>query len=356
MNIFFRQLLYFIPIVFLLVGVNYFEDPANLFNEKYESGIAELLAQNYNVTNVVNYNDRSLQKQFIAKLKDCPTEIILGSSRVMQINSSFFPTEKVINNGVGGATLEDDIAIFSMYENKSCKIHKVIMGIDPWLLNDHHDQKRWKTLASEYNSFLRKIYYPKSNRNSNLDYDFSQLEKYQELFSFSYFSTSIKYLLEGIDKTYYPTKEPLNKGFTRMYDGSVNYDSAYRTVTPQKLNERVQENIAQIPIYSLGDFSQLSTHYQFLFTLFVEYLQSQHIEVIFFLAPYHPDLYHLFKENNSYQNVFVAEKYFQDFASKHNIKLIGSFDPVKCNVDKSLFYDDMHCNEKALLKIFNASN
>jgi hypothetical protein len=350
MKNFFKFILYFIPIPILIVTINYIVDPSNLFNNKYEKGIADYLAKGYNVTNVVNYDERLLQKYFIEKMKEPPSEIVLGSSQIMIIGSMYSTEASLINNGVSGASLEDYLAIYQLYETKGFKIKKVLIGLSPWLLNDNHAQSRWKSLADEYYSFVTHKLKIKTKKNFKTSlYNFS---KYNQLLSSSYFKTSLEYLFKDIDKEYKPTRSIINNGFTRLIDGSIFYDKLYRSVSFDEIENKSKSTILTNPIYSLGNYTNLSENYKTLFTAFVEYLQKQNIEVEFFIPPYHPIVYDYFSKNEYYRIVFKTEIYFKDFALNHKIKLFGSYDPSKYSLDNSFFFDGLHCNEKAIEKIF----
>ena len=354
MKLYLKSLLLLLPIAIFIIAINFFVDHANIFHNGYEKGIAEHLVKGYNVTNVENYNERLLQKYFIDNMKDCPDIIALGSSRIMQLNSPFQKEDKFINSGVSGASLEDDIAIYYLYEKRGCKIKKVMLGIDPWLLNDNHTQTGWKELRNEYAFFLNN----QLKQNINLGaktkaYDYL---KYKELLSRSYFKSSLQFIQRGSDKTYYPTKNTVNKGFTRVADGSIYYGEAFRMVSPDDIEKRALINIEANPVYRLGDFTTLSGSYKTTFTKFIDYLQKKNIEVEFFLSPYHPIVYEFFKENKYYHIVFKCEDYFKQFAAVHKIKVIGSYDPSKYELDNLYLLDGLHCNEKAIKKIFEISN
>lgn len=99
MKLYLKSLLLLLPIAIFIIAINFFVDPANIFYNGYEKGIAEHLVKGYNVTNVENYNERLLQKYFIDNMKDCPDIIALGSSRIMQLNSPFLKEDKFINTG-----------------------------------------------------------------------------------------------------------------------------------------------------------------------------------------------------------------------------------------------------------------
>lgn len=356
MKIFLKRLLYFIPIPLLIISVNYFEDPANLFNDKYVLGIANYLAQGYNVTNVRDCDERLLQKYFIEKMNECPTEIVLGPSTVQLINNSYSIEKHFINNGVGYASLEDYLAIFYLYEKKGCKIKKVLLGLAPCLLNDNNDLNRWKVLGNEYSIFLNKIL--KNTVVINTEFRLHQYVKFKELVSFSYFKTSLSfYFKKKVGKKYKPTKISVNEGFTRLKDGSVCYEALRRNASMDEVEKKAKRDLMDAnPIYTLGNFTHLSEHYKLIFSNFVEYLQKQNVEVEFFLSPFHPIMYEYFKKNNYYHIVFKTENYFKDYASSRKIKVFGSYDPVKYNFDNSYFFDGWHPNEKAIEKMLKSDN
>lgn len=350
MKLFLKKLLFIFPIPLIVILTNYFVDPANIFNERYEQGIVEYLVQGYNVTNVLNYNERILQKHFIEKLNKCPTVIALGASRIMQFNKVLVKDENFINNGVSGASLEDVIAIFFLYEKKGCKIKKVILNLEPYMLNDNHEQVRWKSLETEYNEMYSKILHKKK---INSKFSFNKFDNYKELISFSYFNTSLKYLFRGINIKYIPTKNNINDGFTRLTDGSIHYDSKYRNSTFSEVEQKAKSTIANDPISSLGKYTELSLNYELIFDSFIDYLQNKGVIVEFFLAPYHPIVYDYLKSKKYYQIVFKADDYYRKFAVLHNIKVVGSYNPIEYNLDNTCFLDGYHCKEEAIVKILN---
>ena len=65
------KLLFLLPIVVVVITVNYTIDPSHIFTGgAYEKGIAKLLLKGENVAKVGNYDDRLLQKLYIKGLKD----------------------------------------------------------------------------------------------------------------------------------------------------------------------------------------------------------------------------------------------------------------------------------------------
>jgi hypothetical protein len=79
----FRIISITLPIFILIILVNFYVDPANLFNHKYVSGIIAYINKGYNVTHVSNYDERQFQKKWIDGFIKNPTTIVLGSSKSM---------------------------------------------------------------------------------------------------------------------------------------------------------------------------------------------------------------------------------------------------------------------------------
>jgi hypothetical protein len=344
------RLLFFIPIPLLIIAANYWIDPANVFHKDYEAGIVDYLLQGYNVTNIVNYDERSLQKLYIEKMPECPEEIILGSSRVMFISRELMGKDHLINNGVNGAFLEDLLAIYSLYEEKGCNtIRKVYISLDPWLLNDNHKDSRWRTLENEFNSFSSVLLEKEQTKNTDSFGMATTLYKYKELFSLSYFNSSLDYFVNNKSKTLYePTLKEVNEGMTKRIDGSIYYDAEYRNASPEEVIRRAtySKNYEDLYFYR---FPVLKEEYCSLFAKFIEHLQQQHIEVEFLLLPLHPIAYNYY--THQYPIMVEAENYYLNFAQTHHIKTTGAFNPEKYSLDNSDFFDGFHLKEEAIRKV-----
>src|ERR1035438_2772710 len=127
------------PVLFIVISVNYWIDPANIFqNGKYEKGIVDFLCDSSNVTNIVNCDERLLQKFFIKCTSRQPDLLILGSSRSMLISSDLFTNQNIKNNSVSSASIEDDLAIYQLYQRQNMKPKVLLLCLDPWILNDNN--------------------------------------------------------------------------------------------------------------------------------------------------------------------------------------------------------------------------
>ncbi len=240
---------FLVIIILFIVTVNYVGDSAKLFHPDYVKKIARLLINKSNVTNISNYDERLLQKEIISQIKTAPDILVLGSSRVKAINSEFFKDKKLRNHFVSGATLEDIIAIYQMNISKRIIPKEIILGVDPWIFNEHNGQFRWKVLKNEYYKFMRQ-----PEQTEFIDYD-----KLEQLFSLSYFQVSLRNLprvLTGKDQPV-ATKSKSNLHNIKLSDGSHVYGDVYMNVGIEVVNKRA-EQYCRGEVYSLGDFNSIS--------------------------------------------------------------------------------------------------
>lgn len=349
--------LFLLPVLLVVTGVNYWGDAANLFSDSYETGVASEIVKGNNVTNILNCDERDLQRIIIKKLDYCPDIVVLGSSRIMEIRESMFKDLSLINNGVSGATIEDLVAMVELYVEKKCLPKKIIIGLDPWTLNKNNEQVRWRPLEKEYRLFLKRVQVDQMKMfhvsfKEQLKNNIKSWIKYYELVSPSYFKSSLNTLLFQ-DKSLQITKKTVNDTFTRLSDGSVSYDIKYRSANTAEVDKKVSEYIRG-NLYSVRNFSELDKGIQFQLECLIKYLQSKNVDIDFFMAPYHPNVYNEV-ERQPYLKVVDSEKYFLSLASRYSIKVYGSFDPKLYHLKKSSFYDGMHCDSSAINLILKNS-
>ena len=72
---------------------------------------------------------------------------------------------------------------------------------------------------------------------------------------------------------------------------------------------------------------------------------------MFFIAPYHQNVYKVYRSDDAYKNVLAFENYLIKLATQKKITIAGSYDPWKYTLDSSDFYDGMHLRRKAVAYI-----
>ncbi len=336
-----KNLVFMISILFIFLFVNWFGDAANIFSKSgVEYQIAKYLTEGYNVKNVPNIDERKLQKNILMLSQSVPEVIVIGSSRIKLIGSNY-SDKRIFNNGVSGCSIEDMIAIYQMYKSKNDMPKKIVIGIDPWIFNKNNGQDRWKSLEREFDSFF----------NINAVHTTNWV-KYGQLFSPSYFQSSLKMLQNRIFNDNHakpiPVKNYGSKVNTvfRLNDGR-RVSAKMKFVSLEEVQDRINSYI-QGEIYSLENYNSFEKRNVQNFEMFINRMLSESIEVEFIMIPYPPAVYDFLASNSKYQIIIKLDEYIREVAQSHNIVVTGGLNPARFSLSNKHFYDGMHLNENGL--------
>ncbi|KEH98707.1 hypothetical protein [Clostridium massiliodielmoense] len=350
MRKFIKKVLFLLPIPIIIVCVNYFGDAANIFYKQgfYEKGIVKILGTNKNVNNLDNYDERLLQKFYVDNLSSPKNVVILGSSRAMQVSSKILKENDMFNSSVSGASLEDLMAIYGIYRKDNKLPQKVILELDPWILNKNNGQNRWKSIK-EYYFYINGLINSSEYKKDLID------DKVFELVSLSYFQSSLKKIKDSGEKGYSPTELEYCTTNIKKRDGSLAYNEKFRNKSIDEVDKEAIKYASEKPIYCFGDFEKIDGNYKSNFERFINLIKKDGVEIEFLLTPYHPIVYDKLISSDNYKIVVDIEKYFRGFAKKENIKVYGSYNPQAINCTKKDFYDGMHVKPSGIIKIFNGN-
>ncbi len=341
-------ILLFFCLICILFLVNYFIDiSGHFFNSKKTKRVAKALVDKKNIFNLINFDERILQK-YIIEEKSIPYDtVIIGSSRVMGIGVDQIDSKSLFNHSVSGATIEDLYAIIGLYISKNKFPKKIIIGIDSWIFNNSmKEEKRYLSLLDSYNLAVDII----TNKKKYINNDLPIINKY--LFSYMYAKENIKSIFNNKEEIEV-SKDLNNNGYIKKFDGTLIYPTTIGSRPAIFVNNIVNDFIK-------GTISRhenfLTIDNQVLFQSMLIYLKRKKIDIELVLTPYHPVLYRFFKVNKKYNVVLKVEKYINKVAKDYNIKLNGSFDPKFNNFIESDFQDELHLKNTALNKLLKVKN
>lgn len=326
-----------ICVIFIFIGVfNFTLDPGNYFQNNNYKILSESTGKNILVTS--NIDERVLKKNLIENLEEKIEILILGSSRVMPIGKEHFKqNKKVFNGGVSGAGIKDILGILNIAEEKFDNVDTIFLGIDPWLFNKNED-KRYKSIENDYLEFLEKL-----NQKQIKD----NFEKIKYLFRFSTLRDSFKTLKKRKKKI-----EISLLNITIDQDGKGNiYLAEDRSLVYSK--EFISKNDGNWKTYigyQMYDEKELNKEKKEIFEYFINYCKIQKIELIFYLPPYNPKNYEYLSlyRKNDYEQLNKVENYVREIASRHDIKLLGSYHDKQLN--QYDFYDGVHMKREKIQK------
>ncbi|MBK6264510.1 hypothetical protein JKA74_05625 [Marivirga sp. S37H4] len=325
----------------IIISVNVIGDPARIFDDNYEAEMVSILKDNYNVTNISNYDDRAFQKKIIPNLPTSPDILVVGSSRTMLIGNNLSDDLSIYNNSVNRASIYDIIGIYQLYVDNKILPEKIILGIDPGGFNDNNQDNRWFSLRKEYNKFIGK-----NDQGNHLD-----LTKIKQLISITYFQESIRNLpkvINGEDRPI-PTLVVNNLSNTILTDGSLKYDIRMDSVDNQTIVKKSLEafnnegfglnSFTEISLERINDFQQLINH-----------AKSQNIEIELYMSPFNPHIYQDLIDK--YPIILEVEAMVKNIGETNNISTFGSYDPTTLNLSVDDFYDGWHLKTDIIMNIF----
>src|SRR5262245_45127776 len=94
-----------------------------------------------------DYDQRAWVKARLEK--GCPEVLLLGSSTVGMLASSMFSNPSFLNGWLTGPSVEDFAALASILQQDGCVPRRILIGIDPFLLNPLVTDQRWLSLRED---------------------------------------------------------------------------------------------------------------------------------------------------------------------------------------------------------------
>ncbi|MBQ7859377.1 MAG: hypothetical protein IJ347_04505 [Faecalibacterium sp.] len=336
-------LLMFLAVVF---SVNYAVDPANLMHAEYEQTLAEILASGQNAANVDNMDDRRFVKLYAEQRTQPVDTLVLGSSRSLQITAQVTGVQNTVTAGVTGSDLRDVISNYFLFEQAGFSPSEVVLSLDFWYLSEGNLDGRAN--VEGYEAFCGQI------GSKPLKTGSGRLAQLKNFFSFSYFQSSVDYLLKNGFVKAMPTAtdQEWAKGAIKRADGSYGYAEGYRTRSQKAVDEAAA--MVRIADTLAAGFSGVNPALCTQLEAFVQYLQQKGIQVRLLLSPVHPDYYAYMQQRpQQYAQVFESERFYRQMAQRLGLAVYGCYDPAALGAENVDFYDELHPREAALLRYYN---
>lgn len=268
-----------------------------------------------------------------------PGFIAIGSSRIMQIGEKSLNGD-ILNLGVSGASIEDDITILDLATQKF-KPHTVFIGADPWLFNHNSGQNRWRSFEEQYSQALFHLNIGESKNSEDIS-----RQNYNTLLKTWEDRFTNFYLKINKNTAWTDTKQSLTRDKI-LHDGSRLYGAIYANKSQLEIEQQFDSLIR----YGLKNY-QYSPDLMNNFIKLITFHQRNR-RIILVLSPYHPKLYDRIKKEGG---VYLAlEETYKSLAAQYGIEIIGSYDPKKIGCNAEEFFDGMHPNDSCMRKVFSQS-
>lgn len=344
----------FAPLAALLVGVNYFVDPAHLFDHgRTERDAVAVLSSGRRVTGLSNYDERGFQRELATRDTSAPETLVIGSSRAMTVSSAEIGASHVRNAAVSGANFFDVLGIYELYPPRKGVPRSLVLGVDPWMFNANSGDTRWVSLAPETEQMLARLGLPAPSRSAIAR---ARAKRAATLVSLDYFQQGMRELIRnrGIPKSFVVATRDSNVTLTRKPDGSIVYGEDLRHLSQDDVARSAKAYAETSPIYQLGGFTRIDPADSAIFDRFVRAARADGNDVTIFMAPYHPVVYDVLRKDDRYRMVAEAERLVRGVGAAARVRVCGSYDPAVMGLGPADFYDGMHARPAALGRMFKA--
>lgn len=341
----------FLPLLLLMMGINWYADPGNVIREDYEQKVAQIMAHGENAANLSNMDDRALMRCYLPMRTQPIDTLVLGSSHSMQLSADVTGDPNTFCGGMTGADMRDCISLYELVRAQGFSPKRVVVVLDSWFISEGVQEPR--AMTEGYISFCKQQGFTPIQTDNNRLWE-QKMEKKLQIFSVPYFQSSLNYLMSGQIAMRDPvaTTQFFAESNMRRADGSYAYGAYYRTPGSGYLQQNLQDVKQLMPEFA-RNFDGVSEELVEQLKAFLCQMKQDGCEVALMLTPFHPEFYEVMtRENSGYEGVLQTEQVFREIAREEELRMIGSYDPAACGLTESDFYDSMHCTAEAMHTLY----
>ena len=346
--------------------LNLYVDPANRWHETRKGGTFDF-QQNWNKDEIFITPDNFDERLYVIshlKVIPKPDILLLGSSRVMLVDSQMFNKDlSIFNAGVSGASIQDYIAIWQFLKNKDKLPTYLVIFLDAWVFNKNNGQLRWQTNLELYEQFSGSPSLKTSPLIALKRAKRSILE-IADLFTWSILEKSLLILRGGIYQTGIVKVNKLpSEAKGKRFDGSLIYPVKLTQVPSLEEISKKSLEYTKGHIYSLYNWKFDENAYQDL-TKLLKDVHEHGIRTLIVLPPYQHLTLKKLSELPDYKEALPTTKntITTRLAKESEISFdfCNALDPVENGCAETEFMDGMHmlriCAEKVTIKCLESFN
>ena len=347
------QLIAILPVRVILAGVNFYQDPANIFHDSSKDVADAILAGNNVYFGSANVDERKVKKHIIENMPkelDC---IVIGPSLTLGIRKNNVGSHYFYNLSASGLNFSEIMAEIAMLELNQVKYTRLILCVDSYFFDETFAKEPRRSEWKPYTEYMLRKLKGDSLPELGIKLDdimllFPQIE---QLFSVSYFQASCKYI-QSRNSFWLPARrwgivDSQTQSLAHyVNDGSWVYAQKYRNSTLNDVIEHAKTyNIRMQFAYN----KHIDDYYKDQFKNLVTYLVKNGINLTLFLCPVCPSLWdRLEAESPNYMFIKEIEQWANTCADELGIKIIGSYNPYTVGISDKDFYDARHIRHDKL--------
>lgn len=336
-----------LPLLILLLFVNIYVDPANVFHSVSEDVVKSVNAGKDTYVLGGNANEREVKKMLVETLPKDVDTVVIGPSLAMTIGADEYgKADGVYNLAVSNAGFNDVLNTFGMIIYNEIWPKNIVLCIDTKLFDPAacSDDDRWMEQSDYAKIVLDEIGYS----DYNIDESNNILGKIGKLFSISYFQGGIDYLREnGMGVLSQARAGVVNEFYVGPYFKGCDCSLVY---AQSIINGDEKLVVEDANAYSMHDISKgigMEDMNREILEEILLYFQNEGVNVQLFISPFAPALWD--KINKEDYPIFEEmERWAFEFAKVNGMTIGGSLNPYVLGVSNKDFYDARHMRREKM--------
>lgn len=350
-----QKWLWLLPFLLLplwLMFINYVADPANIFRNVSKDIATSIISGNRTFVASGNVEVRDVKYQLIMAMPDDTETVAVGPSLVMCVGKELVGTDSFYNLGVFRADFYDILAQFGVMDIYGKHPQRVIFCVDSFFFDDNmFENESGHIPLMPYADYMLNILNGREADSPETDLISERKNKFEQLFSISYFQASIEYIKTN-DSLLFERMGIADEATEMAYfmpDGSRVYAKKFREKDVDDVAKHAEKyNIVRL--FSKGQ--HISDEATDTFEKLINYLRTQGTDVELYLCPLAPSLWNRL-DLDEYPVLTEIESYANEIAEKYGLKITGSYNPHILGVTDDKFYDCRHFRREYLGEYFD---
>jgi hypothetical protein len=328
----------------LIAGLNAVVDPAGLLDgaKRAEAAATALLAGQK--VPLSNADDRRLQRAYANAMVKAPDVLVVGSSRMMQVEAPSSPGRTFYNAAMSSMTLDDLFALAELFIEREDHPKVMVIGIDHWLFDAVPLNARWAALEPEVQAMRHRLLLPpaRGGREPNVAANLLSLDYAEE----SLRELQAAWRLRG-------TRADDGDSFAngaKLPDGSIVYGAAFAGRTTTDIDADAEMDGLQflewhktaepLALEALQAFERLAVH-----------LRARGVTLVLVVPPHHPDTYALARASSAGGHFDALRDAVEGIAARTGARVVGSSDPAAAGCSRDEFWDGVHPKPECLRRL-----
>ncbi len=321
--------------------------PLLLDRAAVEEVAATLAAGSNYATYDLNIESRALRRAHIANLEETPEVAVLGASHWQEAHSYLVPNRYFYNAHVHRDYYEDVLAVTEMFVSSDRLPKQMIITIRDNFFTPVADRTDflWMPTIPDYRKMARRL-----DLTAHPWVDTVPWPQIRESLSLAALEANVERWANAPVQPHVTTALKLDSLDILLADGSIKWSrehdalftAEYARARALEFAEQRRDDPPRIDPYGVAVVDRLLT-----------FLDEQGVEVFLAHPPFNPIFYDAVQGSPYAEGLEAIEALTRDFAQRHGLPIIGSFNPHDLGCGAELYIDAEHSNPECLQRLLN---